>query len=180
MSRRPGHGRVLLGALLLLAGAAAVDAWHLAQARAWNRAIADGSVVDADGELPAAARFARAWYLERQGARERAIAAYKDAERGAGDRLAAAARYNRANAYLRWAMELRGERAQALPLIELAKQTYRDLLRERPGDWDARYNLERALRLLPDPEAETRAEGPQPLERERAVTTMRGFTLGLP
>lgn len=173
---------MLLGALLLLAGAAAVDAWRLAEVRAWNRAIADGSVVDADGALPAAARFARAWYLEQQGAREQAIAAYKDAERGAGDELAAAARYNRANAYLRWALELRGDQAQAqaLPLIELAKQTYRDLLRERPGHWDARYNLERALRLLPDPEAEALADGPQPEQRERAVTTMRGFTLGLP
>ena len=39
---------------------------------------------------------------------------------------------------------------QAQALVELAKQRYRDLLRADPGDWDARYNLERALWLAPE------------------------------
>jgi len=61
---------------------------------------------------------------------------------------------------------------------ELAKQAYRDVLRAEPHDWDARFNLERALRLLPDAEDES-AEG-TPERSERAVTTMRNTTLGLP
>ncbi len=43
-----------------------------------------------------------------------------------------------------------GDAARGLPMVELAKQRYRDLLRDTPGDWDARYNLERALRLAPE------------------------------
>src|SRR5690606_41486529 len=43
--------------------------------------------------------------------------------------------------------------ARWLPMIELAKQSYRTLLRERPSEWDARYNLELALRLAPELES---------------------------
>jgi mxaK protein len=41
----------------------------------------------------------------------------------------------------------------ALPMIELAKKHYRDLLRVDASQWDARYNLERALRLAPEEQA---------------------------
>ena len=39
---------------------------------------------------------------------------------------------------------------RARPLLELAKATYREALRLDPGRWDARYNLERALRAAPE------------------------------
>jgi len=169
-------------ALLVLAAAAAIDAWRLVQIERWNRAIADGSVVEARGRLPAEAQFAQAYWLERRGAHQDALARYQALERGAPAELAAAARYNSGNIYLRWALELRGEEGapSALPLLELAKQSYRDLLRAQPQHWDARYNLERTLRLAGDAEAAETEDMPQPLQSERAVTTMRGFTLGLP
>jgi mxaK protein len=83
---------------------------------------------------------------------------------------------------LRQAIELRAgdQPGQALPLIELAKEQYRELLRRQPQDWNARYNLERAQRLLPDPEDVEREATAAPRERERAATTMRAQTLGLP
>jgi len=66
--------------------------------------------------------------------------------------------------------------AEAAPLIELAKQRYRDLLRAAPDDWDARYNLERALRAAPE-EHEAFAEAPnEPVERRRI--TLRGMAAG--
>ncbi|HEY8554577.1 MAG TPA: MxaK protein [Burkholderiales bacterium] len=169
-------------ALLVLAAAGAVDGWNLVRIERWNRAIADGSVVEARGRLPAEAQFAQAYWLERRGAHQDALARYQALERGAPAELAAAAQYNGANIYLRWALELRGEEGvpSALPLLELAKQSYRDLLRAHPRHWDARYNLERALRLAGDVDAAEAEDMPQPLESERAVTTMRGFTLGLP
>ncbi len=68
----------------------------------------------------------------------------------------------------------------ALPLIELAKEQYRALLRENPGLWAARYNLERAQRLQPDPEEGEESAPSAPSESERAPTTMRGQALGLP
>ena len=54
------------------------------------------------------------------------------------------------------------------------------MLRRDPDHWDARYNLERAQRLLPDPERrEPEPAGPQ-RDAERAATTMRGYSPGLP
>lgn len=74
-----------------------------------------------------------------------------------------------------------GARAdQALPLLELAKEQYRELLRRDPGFWDARYNLERAQRLLPDPVDNDLEPTAAQRERERAATRMRAQSLGLP
>jgi mxaK protein len=73
-----------------------------------------------------------------------------------------------------------GDWVGARPLLELAKETYREALRLDPGQWDARYNLERALRLAPEQEDAPKAPLPMGGESERSVTTMRAFTLGLP
>jgi mxaK protein len=56
---------------------------------------------------------------------------------------------------------------RSLPLIETAKARYRDLLRDDPADWDARYNLERALRLAPESPDETDTD--QDIEQRRSV-----------
>jgi mxaK protein len=102
--------------------------------------------------------------------------------------LGTAARFNSANLLLRQASALGvgiqagqgGQAGQALPLIELAKEQYRGLLRRDPGFWDARYNLERAQRLLPDPVDSDLEPTAAQRERERAATTMRAQSLGLP
>lgn len=61
------------------------------------------------------------------------------------------AQYNLANAYLRQALSSGNETtSKTLPMVELSKQRYRDLLSDMPGHWPARYNLERALRMAPE------------------------------
>ena len=63
----------------------------------------------------------------------------------------AGAQYNLANLYLREALDGDNQiSSKTRPMVELAKQRYRDLLAEIPGHWSARYNLERALRLAPE------------------------------
>jgi mxaK protein len=64
--------------------------------------------------------------------------------------------------------------------VELAKESYRQVLRDNPARWDARYNLERAQRLVPDPEDIDASAAPAPSQSERAATTMRGYSPGLP
>ena len=91
------------------------------------------------------------------------------------------AEYNHATLLLREALELReADDGRTMPVVELAKESYRKVLRDDPDAWDARYNLERALRLAPEPPEVEESEGPMPQQRERAPTTMRGDSLGLP
>ena len=171
-----------VAALVALSVIAGVDAWRLMQIGRWNRAIADGSIVDARGPMPVEAKFAQAYLLEQRGEHQEALARYQELERGTAGDLIAAGKYNSANIYLRWAHEFRAQEnaSPAMPLLELAKQTYRDLLRTTPENWSARYNLERALRLSAESDEANASDLPPPPQSERAITTMRGFTLGLP
>ena len=52
--------------------------------------------------------------------------------------------------------------AQTRPLLEMAKQRYRDLLLADPMDWQARYNLERALAAAPERLNSETENGPPP------------------
>jgi len=61
-----------------------------------------------------------------------------------------AARFNLANHYLREGLREDQPGARTRPLVELAKQRYRDLLLIDPQHWNARYNLELALRVAPE------------------------------
>jgi len=174
--------RVALAALALLAGLAGWDAWHLHRARDWNASIGNASIAQATEALPPEARFAQAFHLGREGNVQRSLALYQEIAVGGDRSLASAARYNIGNLFLREALRaLREDKhAEALPYVELAKQSYREALRADPGRWDARYNLEQALRLIPEEETADAVDGPGPLQSERAITTMKGFTLGLP
>lgn len=133
--------------------------------------------------LEAAAALARpegalaaALVLQRKGEFERALRAYGGlgSTRGALD---AARRFNLANLYLRRALELGDSAGGDVvgPLIELAKQEYREVLRGDSSAWDAKYNLELALSVQPDVgDAEAAAEV-NPEHSRHAVATQRKF-----
>lgn len=167
---------------IALIGLIVWDGYRWWNAQNINRAIADGTIISRTGNLSPTIVFAQAYLHAQKGDREHAIALYKQVEVASDVALARAAKYNRANGYLFKAMELSAtdNPNSGIPLAELAKDTYRFLLRSNPGDWDAKYNLERALRLVPDPDDSDDVDLPPPQQSERAPTTMRGFTLGLP
>lgn len=128
---------------------------------------------------PLAWRFGEALSLARAGDDDAALARYRSLYDDA--LLGLPARYNAANLLLRQGLVLREgpSPGQALPLIELAKEGYRQVLREAPDMAAARYNLERAQRLLPEVD-EDDLQGAAPENAERAATTMRGVAQGLP
>ena len=66
------------------------------------------------------------------------------------DSIVATAYYNRGNINLRHAMTLKAKDNKRIPLVELAKQDYRTALNIHSDLWDARYNLNIALRLVPE------------------------------
>jgi len=170
----------LVGVCIL--AVAAWDGFTLSRLIALNRALAAGTLAREPGPLPARFDFAAAAELERSGNHDAALERYKGVEK-LGDRAwANAARYNAASIHLRQAMVVReaSDEGHALPMLEQAKEGFRSVLRADPTQWNAKYNLERALRLAPEADDEQNDAAPAPHAAERAPTTMRGFTLGLP
>jgi len=115
-----------------------------------------------DEPKPGASREARlAWAIALSSAKRYGEAANVfDAliEDGPPDAIGRAALFDSANMYLRQGAGTGADALRSLPLVEQAKARYRTLLRITPDDWDARYNLERALRLAPETVADTDAE----------------------
>lgn len=141
-------------------------AWREHQA---NQQLAQGQ---AGPGAPARVVFAQAVALERAGRIEEALAVYAEAEALGSDAVQHAARVNVANLYLRRGIQAAredGNAARALTLVQLAKTGLRRALRERPDDWNARYNLELALRLLPDYTARNWSRSGKDSEVEDAV-----------
>jgi len=172
MRRRRIVHLVFAAAGLACAVPAALEGWRLAQALRINRAIAQATdPAAAAGDFPEA-RFAHALALARGGRYDPALAAYKALVQGERGPLGPAALYNLGNLHLREALKEGPARAsESLPLVELAKQAYRDALRADPTDWDARYNLERALVLAPEADEQADADQEPEEQRERAITT---------
>ena len=110
-----------------------------------------------------------------------ALAAYKAIIQGEREDLRRIALYDLGNLHLRQALQVGlDDEAQSLPLIELAKQSYRDLLRRDPGDWDTRYNLERTLRLAPEDDDDTDEDTGPPDPREHERSTIADPRMDLP
>lgn len=170
----------VFGAITLAcAGLVAYSAVRLDEIKRTNAAIASARVSDFDAAVPEA-RFARALALARAGQSEAAVKAYKALIEGDRRDLSQAALYNVGNLYMRDALENGASEAfRSLPLIELAKQRYRDVLRNEPVDWDARYNLSRALLLAPEIEQQVEEKEPPP-NKEQSVSTLQGARIDLP
>ena len=180
MRRR--HVHAIFGtASALLAAVAVASALRLAQAERVDQAIARATAPAAtDRDVPEA-RFAQALALGAAGHYEPALRAHKALAQAEHGSLREAALYNLGNLHLREALKARAASPDAAaPLVELAKQSYRDALRADPADWDARYNLERALQLAPEvDEAATDDSEPEP-DKELTITTAPAGRSDLP
>jgi mxaK protein len=172
--------RVVFALLAATIAAIAIDGVQLWRTQRWNALIAAGRVASTNESAPAELQFALAGAHAASGADDAALQRYRALHDDPA--LGLAARYNSANLLMRQALAVRGgtEPGKAIALIELAKELYRDVLRADAQHWDARYNLERAQRLLPDPDAQEAAPPEARNNAERAATTMRGYSPGLP
>ncbi|HTH61156.1 MAG TPA: hypothetical protein VL689_13485 [Paraburkholderia sp.] len=158
MKRRSMH--LMFGVLAL--GCASVAAWQgirLIEARALDAQIAQvlsgrAPPDAAPGAGPSPVRLARAVMLAKAGERVQAATLYDSlvaASPDLSDPVARAAMYDAAGMSLReGSVDGRALELLSLTMIADAKNRYRTLLRATPDDWDARYNLERALRLAPE------------------------------
>ena len=146
----------------------------------WARTPIPDPRAGAADHLPPEARLARAVALARLDY-DGALAAYKSIIHSSREDLHRIALYDLGNLNLRQAVQYGlADEAQSLPLTELAKQSYRDLLRRDPTDWDARYNLERALRLAPEEDADDSEDTAPPDPRQHERSTIADPRMDLP
>jgi len=164
---------------LACAALAAQHGLRLRENERVNAAIASARISGFDASIPEA-RFARALALVRAGEADAAIKAYKSLTSENRRELRERALYNLGNLYMRNALASIADTSQSLPLVELAKQSYRELMRLTPAHWDARYNLELALRLAPELEPEIEDKEEPPPEREQSTSTLQGARIDLP
>jgi mxaK protein len=176
--RRVAH--CAFGAVALVCGALATyQTAQLIRNDRINAAITSAETKGLDADIPEA-QFARALALARSGKSDAALNIYKSLSRETRADVRRAALYNTGNLYMRDAARRSADDAfESLPLVELAKQAYRDVLREQPDYWDARYNLERACRLAPEVESEG-DEADAPMKEQRARSTVQGEAINLP
>jgi len=179
MTRR--HAHLLFGVTALGFGLlAAYQGWRLDHADRVNEAIAGASTAGLDAAVPEA-RFAHANALSKAGNFEEAAKTYKILIQGDRADLKLTALFNLGNLHMREALKNGAEDVvNSLPLVELAKQNYRDLLRDNPGDWDARYNLERALWLAPEVDDPAGEDNNVPEWERRVAPRLQGFNFELP
>ncbi len=166
--------------VLLLAGALAYDGVRWWSAARVDRLIRSGAILPDAAILPPEVAFAQGDALAAHGDDLRALTRFRQVADADG-RLAPAALYNIGNLHLRQALAAQnaGQKAQSLALFELAKQSYRDALAIDPGYWDAKYNLERALRLAPDA-APSPPTPPGQAQHQKKAIMVREMPLGPP
>lgn len=176
--------------LLLLASLSlgVFQCWSLYRVHRENQWMAElnaGHDIAVDKLVTAApeVRLARAAYLRQKQRYNEVLDTLSLIVGRGGSRLQSQSRYNLGNVYLTQAMaEVEAGRInQAMPLLTLAKQSYRQALALDSGFWDAKYNLELAMRLLPEFDRISPAEPDDDAAKPSQLwTTVPGFPRGLP
>lgn len=175
---------LLLGSMLL----SAFQLWNLYRIHRENQWMADlneGHDLAIDKLVTAApeVRLARAVYLRQKQRYSEALDTLSLIVGQGDSRLQSQSRYNLGNVYLAQAMaEVEAGRInQALPLLTLAKHAYRQALALDSGFWDAKYNLEVAMSLLPEFDRISPGEPDNDAAKPSQLwTTVPGFPRGLP
>jgi mxaK protein len=152
MALRP---RLMIGLCLLAvlgASGLAIEVWRWTRIKHYNQALTQAQFAQAARYGGEYGLFAEAYAEQQRGNFQQARIIYSRLERTKDEPLRLAVLFNLGNTYLEQAssIDLKKDADLALPLIELAKGSYRELLKIDSQQWDARYNLERALQLSPD------------------------------
>lgn len=163
-----------IGAVLLVVVSALVAAYvsyRVYETNRFNEALQKGAFTDACRNTTPYGLLANAYTLQQQGRPEDALAAYGLVAEAGVPGLDYVAKFNTAGLYLEQALAARGSGNHdlATPLIEFAKESYRELLRINSNDWKSKYNLERALQLLPELEEESYEDDVMPERSPRAL-----------
>ncbi len=167
-----------------MATAASLAAWRGAiNANDVIEALEQGCDIDVDVNAKPEALRARIAYLVKRSEIDRARAMVAALDRSGSVEMRARGHYLLANALQRKAFDLieRNEVDAANPFVNLAKREYRRALQLAPEYWDAKYNLEVAVRLVRDfPDVERKRGDELSADPKKLWTDIPGKPMGLP
>ncbi|MET3356190.1 UNVERIFIED_ORG: mxaK protein [Xanthobacter viscosus] len=173
---------LVVAALGVLAALGARIGWHAMENRT-IAALAEGRDVPVPETAAPRLLLARAHFLMVRDRLDEAQPFVDRLARADQTELAVAALYDLANARLARAIS-HLEQTQidpAIPLVRLAKAGYRAALVRDPGFWDAKYNLDIAMRLIRDfPQIEQEEHDDAQETPKRLWTDLPGLPRGLP
>jgi mxaK protein len=154
---------VLTCLCLILAGSAAREAWWLWRHAEDNRFLTTPDRIRIDAATDPELIFAAARYQDEHGDYQEALRLYGSVAAAGDPEFRKRVSYNIGTIHLREAAKLWNavgvlEHSRVNTLIELAKERYREVLREDPGNWDARHNLEYAFRITPPPKERAKSD----------------------
>lgn len=143
---------------LMLGGAVVVllySAWQclkLYDDYEFNAAMCTGDLYTASRHRSDYGRFARAQQLRMDGDYPQAQQVFTAIDTARYPLLQRPVLFELSHSYIEQAVafEKRNDNEQRIPLLELAKENYREILTRHPQDWSVRNNLARVLRMLPD------------------------------
>ncbi|WP_292530933.1 MxaK protein [Methylocystis sp.] len=170
-------------ALVMAAAAALID---------WRRAVAANDAIEAlrqgrdiavDANAMPETLLARTVFLVKRSEIDRARAMVEALDRSASIDMRARGHYLLANALLRKAFDQieRSEFDAANPFVNLAKREYRRALQLAPDDWNAKYNMDVAARLVRDfPDFERKGGDELSADPKKLWTDIPGKPKGLP
>jgi mxaK protein len=152
-------GAVLLG----LIAAIIAEGWQIYRIRQINLAIAKPEAIVVGDESPPEILFAKAWHLGQSGQFQEALRLYNRIEHRVTREEYEKVKYNMGQIYLTEAARYWNARgvwaySEVLTWSALARKAFHDVLVANPANWDARFNLEFALRIAPPPREQEKAD----------------------
>ncbi len=142
---------MIVGGVILLI-ACGYQLFSLHEDWRYNHSMRAGDYPAASGHTSEYGVFANARQLHQQGDYAQAQQVFAAIDIEQSPRLRVPVLFELSQTYIRQAVdfEKKGDAEQRIPLLELAKENYRKILRNDPDNWQARVNLARVLRMLPD------------------------------
>ncbi len=143
---------ILLGLILAIIA----EAGHVTRIRQINLAIGKPEAIVVEEDSPVEIIFAKAWHLSHNGEFQEALRLYNSIEQRVTREKFEQVKYNMGHIYLTEAARYWNEQgvwaySQVVTWSALAQKEFRDVLVVNPSNWDARFNLEFALRISPPP-----------------------------
>jgi len=128
-----------------------------------NQAILNPADIDVTDDSSAHEIFAKAWYVNQQGDYQTALQLYSTIENSNNTAFAEKVKYNMGTLYLKQAAKHWNAKgvwaySEVNALRSFAEQLLTEVVKLNNANWDARFNLEYALRIKPPPKVVEKAD----------------------